>query len=538
MLRELHRVVERCHIKLVKIFFLELFSDALMLLLPFGVRLLIDRKIDPEWMMGLVLGLVLCVVLRCVFIIWKDREIANFIEEVAFSLRRKMFAAFLMRPSECLKRFSWGDIVCLFSEDIQKVRNGLYYRWFPMMHSCLSVVLVAIGLWVLSPFIFLYGLVFIALITVMYAVFYPKLYDIFSQIRRQISKSADVLMGLLNGWDMIVVYGLRQKVLEHYSNLARCILDGYVHSAIYTSLLMGLSEFVLSFSLVLILCLGIFLSAKHGISLGTVIAGYVLLGMLVKPMIGVSAFFSSKGEFKFSLQQIVDLLKIGGQEVKSLNVSQKVIKEIKELMLENVSFSYGMQQEMILKEISLEVKKGDFVLILGENGSGKTTLLRLMAILYLPTSGRMMVNGTDIRDVKEDSFFRRIGVVFSDSFFLRATLRENLLVESKEQEDLAKRLIRYFGINFPLDIVVEEMGKNLSSGQRKRLSLVRALLRRPDVLILDEIFANVDETGCNKILDYLCEFCGRGGIVILASNKWIDRLRKVATVIVELAYRG
>jgi ATP-binding cassette subfamily B protein len=171
----------------------------------------------------------------------------------------------------------------------------------------------------------------------------------------------------------------------------------------------------------------------------------------------------------------------------------------KAIELRDVSFQYGCRSK-VLDKVGLRIPAGQTVAVVGESGSGKSTLLKLLMGFYQPSSGQVLVDGTDQRDFDLNSWRSQIGLVSQDAFVFNGTLRENIALGRPDAplEDIVAAAkaagLEDFIFSLPerYETIVGERGANLSGGQRQRLAIARALLRQPDILIFDEATSHLD----------------------------------------------
>jgi ATP-binding cassette subfamily B protein len=172
---------------------------------------------------------------------------------------------------------------------------------------------------------------------------------------------------------------------------------------------------------------------------------------------------------------------------------------INSISFKNVSFSYPTSESNVLNDISFKASSGDFIGVMGHTGAGKSTILKLIERFYEPQSGEILINGININDFSIESVRKRIGFVSQEPFLFFGTLRENISYARDANDDEIRTALETAGAwefisKLPkgIDTMVGDRGVMLSGGQRARISLARALLNNPDLLILDEASASLD----------------------------------------------
>ena len=208
----------------------------------------------------------------------------------------------------------------------------------------------------------------------------------------------------------------------------------------------------------------------------------------------------------------------------------------REIRFEGVRFGYGDQP--VLQGVDLAVRAGEVVAIVGSSGAGKTTMVNLLLRMYDPTGGRIMVDGADIRSVSLDSLRKQIGLVTQDPFLFHDSIRANIAFgrpEASEEQIIAAaqaanahEFIRRFSAGY--DTRVGDLGAKLSGGERQRITIARALLKNPPILVLDEATSQLDsesERWVQEALERLME----GRTVLVIAHRF-STIRKADRIVV------
>jgi ABC-type multidrug transport system fused ATPase/permease subunit len=202
--------------------------------------------------------------------------------------------------------------------------------------------------------------------------------------------------------------------------------------------------------------------------------------------------------------------------------AQEPDKEIREIEFEIVS--YGIDNKTILSDVSLEIGQGSKVLIYGPSGAGKTTILRLIAGIIPASTGAIKINGTDIRRLKGHAWRKRLGIVPQEAILLNGSIRDNLLYACPSADDamlhaVLKQMSLLDDETFPkgLDTPVGNMGELLSGGERQRLTIARALLNNPDILLMDEPTSMIDVANKAKLKSVITSVA-RGRTLVLVTH--------------------
>lgn len=255
------------------------------------------------------------------------------------------------------------------------------------------------------------------------------------------------------------------------------------------------------------------------LTLGEMMVFNTLLGYFTEPvknLIGLQPTIQTAMVSADRLGEVIDL----DIEQKDERIIPNNLKG--DIEIKNLDFRYGTR-EQILKNINMKIKKGEKIALVGESGSGKTTLAKLFLKFFDFEKGEININDFNIKDIDITFLREKISYISQDIFLFNNTIKENLIlnetIKMEEVIEMAKKINAYDFINqLPqrFNYVIEENGANLSMGQKQRLSILRALLKKPDILIMDEATSNLDTITENIIQNTLNNLDMEMTIIIIA----------------------
>ncbi len=293
-------------------------------------------------------------------------------------------------------------------------------------------------------------------------------------------------------------------------------------------------EFFMSITPVAVIAAGGYLIMRGEMNYIDLITFTLFAGSFITPIRKLSQFAEVFTDGMAGLTRFNDLMQVTPDIIEKVGAKNLAVSEGR-IDIEHVSFRYDLGRE-VLDDITLHVKGGESVAIVGQSGGGKTTLCSLIPRFYEVESGSIRIDGTDIRDVTKDSLRRSIGIVQQDVFIFADTIRENIRygrpdATDREIEEAARRaeiLDDILAMPDGFDTYVGERGVRLSGGQKQRISIARIFLKNPKILILDEATSALDtitEQKIQKSFDALSE--GRTSLIIahrLATVQDADRI--------------
>lgn len=258
----------------------------------------------------------------------------------------------------------------------------------------------------------------------------------------------------------------------------------------------GISETLvqlLSFTIVIIAC---FFYKQGLISVGDIIFFYMLVSYMIEPLFNIINFVIEKDEVLVLFERYKEITPT--KDKKKIKLKGR----IKEIKFDHISYSYGYSKP-IIEHLDLLINKS--LWIKGDTGAGKSTLLKLLMKYDDLLKGNIFINGVDLAKIDLNSLYHKIIYLNQEPIFYHETLRFNLLLNQTKESEMIEllELFELTGLIKQLDLLLEIDGTPLSSGQKQLIMIIRAILKKPDVLILDEAMSNVDEFRVQKIIEVL-----------------------------------
>jgi len=258
------------------------------------------------------------------------------------------------------------------------------------------------------------------------------------------------------------------------------------------------TAFLSQLSNIVIVIIGVYLAAKGEMTMGAIIAITMLNGRIIAPISQIVSMILRYDRTMLSFKNIDELMKMEVERDDKVYLSRPNLNG--DIIFKNVTFSYKSQNFDALKNINIHIKQGEKVAIIGKIGSGKSTLSKLIMNLYTPTSGSIMYDGTDVRQIDPVDLRRSIGYVPQEPFLFLGTVKNNITIGENfaSDEDLIEAskiagLHNFLGKHEAgFDLLVGERGDGLSGGERQSITLARALISKPHLLMLDEPTNSMD----------------------------------------------
>ncbi|MEO5657166.1 MAG: ABC transporter ATP-binding protein, partial [Nitrospiria bacterium] len=514
-------------------------ATAIDLAPPWIIKLVIDgvvRAGDLDPLPGLM-GLLVLVYLGRNLLSGARIRLNNLLEQrVIYDLRREVYAKLQTLSPRYFDQRSSGELVSRVTSDTNNVERILIDGVEALVMAGLTLVGITVILFAMHWQLALFALVPIPLLILGATFFTRRIHTMYRAIRQESGRLHAVLQDNLSGIREIFAFNRQGHEAARFDVHSRAYSREQLRVSRVWSLYSPSMAFVGAVGTLLVLWIG----ARE------VVAGAMTLGELVAFLAYLAMFYVPINQIHSVNHMLQHALASGERVFEVLDAQSEIVEAPEAQVLprgpgavafERLSFAYR-DDVPVLHEIDFAVAPGERIALVGPSGAGKSTIIKLLLRFYEVGSGRILVDGWDVRDVTLASLREQIGLVSQDPFLFNGTVRENLaygrLDASREELEAASRAARAhdFIAEMPegYDTLIGERGVKLSGGQKQRLAIARALLKDPPIVVLDEATSNIDSETEVQIQDALDRLIADRTTLIIAHR--LSTLRSVDRILV------
>lgn len=485
----------------VGVYLLALIINGLTIIIPQAIRWIIDFGIvqqDIDVLVMAVIGLLVLTVIKGFidFVLGRWTEVAS--QGVAYDIRNAIYEKLTSLSFAYHDKAQTGQLLARSISDVERIRFLTGRAVLRLFQSSILIIFTFFALLWMNASLALLSMLLIPLLAYVAFRFGRIFRPLSLDIQEQLAEMTTVLEQNLRGSKIVKAFAQEDAEIDRFNEQNQKWFKLAERQVIVQTQHIPLIDFIASLSTVVIIWYGGRLVIEQSITIGELVAFTTYLGQLITPVRRLGVIIPAVAMASAAGERIYSILD-AKSEVEDTPHAHELPAIEGLVQFEDVSFSY-FNQQTVLDKLNFEAKPGEVVALLGATGSGKSTIINLIPRFYDVTSGKITIDGNDIRDVTINSLRDQIGIVLQETVLFAATIRENIAfgLQDATEEDVINAAKAAQAHEFILEMAegyetkVGERGMTLSGGQKQRIAIARALLKNPRILLLDDATSSVD----------------------------------------------
>ena len=489
-------------------------SDIISLFLPYITGQLIDMVYNNTLTMAnfkkMIIIAIILVILKYVTAMAWSYNIFTASSMMEYLSRDKLMNKFLRQSQRFYENNPTGSLMSKSTQDVSQVAQFAGFGVLAFFDAVLFPVFIIVMMIATIDFkMTIFAIIPYVVLAFGYYKLMDKIYNRSKLVNKSFDELTDNVLEDVEGIRIIRVYNVGKLRAEKFKQKTRELADRYVNLVKVQALIEPFEIFVTSISYAIAVGFGAYLVSSGNLSVGKIVSFTYYLGMLVWPMFALGEFLNLSQQASAAMDRIVELLNYK-EEINDTS-SLKNASDNPDIEFINHSYKYPSSKKDILEDINLSIENGTSLGIVGKTGSGKTTLIRQLLDIYKVDKDSIIIGNDSFDEVSAKSFKENIGYVPQRHMIFSDTLENNIKFSKPNATDI--ELNKAIEIaDFTKDIgefkdglqtLTGEKGVSLSGGQKQRLSIARAILKDPQILILDDAMSAVDANTEQNIIKNL-----------------------------------
>jgi ATP-binding cassette, subfamily B, multidrug efflux pump len=478
-------------------------------------------KIDFDYIGHIIILLIGLYLLSAIFAYIQQYIMAGVAQKTVYNLRNEVEEKLNRLPLKYFDSRTHGEILSRAVNDVDNISTTLQQSLTQLITSVVTLIGVIVMMLSISPLMTLIVVVTLPLSIIATAKIAKKSQQFFKGQQKSLGQLNGHVEEMYTGHKVIKVFGHEKKSIEQFEGINEKLYQAGWKAQFVSGMIMPLMSFINNIGYVLVSVAGGILVTKKAIEIGDIQAFIQYTRQFSQPIAQTASIANVIQSTVASAERVFEILD-ETEEVPEAVEALEIDSPKGDVAFENVSFGYK-ETELLIEDMNIEVERGQKVAIVGPTGAGKTTLINLLMRFYEINEGRILIDGIDIRMLKRAHLRSFFGMVLQDTWLFNSSIRDNIAYgrEGATEEEIisasqaanADHFIRTLPEGY--DTILNEEASNISQGQKQLLTIARAILANPAILILDEATSSVDtrtEVQIQRAMNHLMK--GRTSFII------------------------
>jgi len=506
---------------------------------PWLLQQIVDRFITNKDSQQLLLYSIVMFSVLLIEIVMQGAFIyeANWLgQHIIKNIRTQLFKHMLSFKMSYFSKSSVGQLVTRVVSDIETIASVFGQGLFMIISDLLKMLVIIVVMLVMSWRLSIIVLAVLPIVLYATKIFQLKIKSAFQEVRNQISNLNGFVQERISGMKIVQLFSREKIEYEKFKAINEKHKNAHITTVWYYSIFFPIVEMITSISLGVVVWYGGLDAATTGsITIGEIMGFIMMSQMLFRPLNQIADKFNTLQMGMVAAERVFAILDENEEEIDTGKIALPTLEGT--ISFKNVHFSYVPHEE-VLKGISFDVKKGETVAIVGATGAGKSTIINLLNRLYTIERGIICIDNININELTLPTLRQNIAIVLQDVFLFSDSILNNITLNNNEITfDEVKTAAENIGLKSFINQLpqgynynVKERGAMLSSGQRQLISFLRAYVRNPSILVLDEATSSID-THTEKLIQKATNKITKGRTSIIIAHR-LSTIKKADRIIV------
>jgi ATP-binding cassette subfamily B protein len=423
---------------------------------------------------------------------------AGVAQKTVYNLRKDVEDKLSRLPLKFFDSRTHGEILSRVTNDVDNIATTLQQSLTQLITSIVTIVGIIIMMLTISPLMTLVVLLTLPLYIGVTAFIAKRSQKYFAAQQKEIGELNGHVEEMYTGHKIVKSFGHERDSIEHFKNINDRLYHAGWKAQFISGIIMPMMRFVSNIGYVIVCVVGGYLAIEGKVTIGDIQAFIQYSNQFTQPIVQTANIANIIQSTVASAERIFELLD-ETEEIPDIEDSKVIVSPKGEVKFNNVDFSYKAEEPLI-KNMNIDVRQGHTIAIVGPTGAGKTTLVNLLMRFYEIGSGSITIDGVDIRDIKRGELHNMFGMVLQDTWLFNGTIFDNIAYgrEGATKEEVIQAAkaahAHHFIKTLPdgYNTILNEEATNISQGQKQLLTIARAILSTPTIMILDEATSSVD----------------------------------------------